>query len=61
MTFPWKEHPDSTVHAIMIVEQFNPRQQWSVSCDTLLAVHRCLGSAEDPEVQRKLEAKGWRI
>src|SRR5687767_13562563 len=42
VTFPWKEHPDSTVHAIMIVEQFNPRQQWSVGCDTLLAVHRCL-------------------
>jgi hypothetical protein len=43
----------------MIVEQFNPRQQWSIRCDMLLAVHRCIGLNGSPEVEEYM-AKEWR-
>jgi hypothetical protein len=59
VTFPWSEHPDSTAHAIMLVEQFSPRQQWSIRCDMLLAVHRCIGLKDSPEVDAYI-AREWR-
>jgi hypothetical protein len=52
--FPWRDHPKAEIIPIIIVEQFNPRQQ-------VLAIHRCLGSANDPEVRATLEAEGWQI
>ena len=61
VTFPWRDHPNSTVTPIIIVEQFNPQQQWSVRCADLLAVHRCLGRATDAAVKKLLKAEGWKI
>jgi hypothetical protein len=58
--FPWKDNPKSDVVPVIIVEQFNPRTQWSVRCSELLAVHRCIGAADDPAVQAILNAEGWR-
>jgi hypothetical protein len=60
VTFPYREHPASEVTPVIIVEQLNPAKRWVVRCSELLAVHHCLGSADDPEVLRKLEAEGWR-
>ena len=58
---PFRDHPDSTVIPLVIVEQFNPARQWSIRMSDLLAVHRCLGSASDPSVIAVLEAEGWRV
>ena len=43
--FPWREHPDSTVHVVVIIEQDNPRRQYVITADRILAMHRCLGVA----------------
>lgn len=59
--FPWKDHPDSEVAPVLIVEMLNPKRQFSVLCRNLLAVHRCLGSMDDPKVREQLLAEGWRI
>lgn len=41
--FPYREHPDSNVRALLIAEQFNPRGCFRIPCEDLLAVHKCLG------------------
>lgn len=61
VTFPWKDHPESEVVPVIIVEQLNPARRWSVRCADLLAVHRCLGHADDPAVKEALKAEGWSI
>jgi hypothetical protein len=42
-SYPHNEHPDSDVKAIVILERLNPRQQFHVSCDQLLAIHKVTG------------------
>jgi hypothetical protein len=39
------------------VEQLNPRQQLSIPCDALFAVHKCIGREDDVDVRRLLEAE----
>ena len=58
---PYREHPDSEVQFIIMVEQLNPPKRWVVECEDLLAVHQCVGRADDPEVQRRLQNEGWRL
>lgn len=41
--FPWREHPQSEAHAVLIVEMINPRRQFAVKCEHLLGIHKCLG------------------
>lgn len=41
--FPWREHPDSDVHAIALVEMLNPHRQFTYKCADLLAVHKAIG------------------
>ena len=41
--FPWKEHPQSDVHSLVIVERDNPPQRLAYKCEHLLAIHKCLG------------------
>jgi hypothetical protein len=60
VTLPYREHPESEVQFIIAVEQLNPPKRWVVKCTNLLAVHRCIGRAGDPEVERQLEVEGWR-
>jgi hypothetical protein len=50
--FPWEEHPDSTVHAYVVVEMFNPRQQLLIPCNEILAIHKCLGPVPKGETVR---------
>ncbi|MBM0205671.1 hypothetical protein JNW90_23650 [Micromonospora sp. STR1s_5] len=40
VTFPWREHPKSEVHAVVVAEQLNPARQFWIRCDRLLAIHR---------------------
>jgi hypothetical protein len=40
---PYNDHPESDVKAIMIVEQMNPPQCYSIPCDRILAIHKALG------------------
>ena len=40
VTFPHRKHPNSTVDALVIVEQLNPAQQFAVRCETLVAIHK---------------------
>lgn len=46
VTFPYREHPLSEAHALVIVEQLNPRTRFGVRCADLLAVHKFIGLAE---------------
>jgi hypothetical protein len=41
--FPYSDHPESNVKAILIVEQINPARQYRVPCDQILAVHKAIG------------------
>jgi hypothetical protein len=41
--FPYQDHPDSDVAAILIAEQFNPRRSYRIRCSDLLAVHKAIG------------------
>lgn len=41
--FPYEDHPDSEILAILITEQLNPHRQMVVHCSHLLAVHKCIG------------------
>ncbi len=43
VSFPWREHPESDVHALIIVEMLNPHKQFAYKCEYLLGVHKCIG------------------
>lgn len=43
VTLPWTENPKSDVHALVMAEQLNPRRQFMIKCDRLLAIHKFLG------------------
>ena len=45
--FPYREHPDSDVRAIVMFEQFNPHLRFAIPCGDLLAIHKCLGPMPD--------------
>ena len=46
VAFPFREHPDSTVYALLVVATTNPKRQFGVRCADLLAVHRFIGLAK---------------
>jgi hypothetical protein len=41
--FPYNDHPESDVKALMVVEQLNPRRQYHVPCDQILTIHKAVG------------------
>ena len=41
--FPFREHPQSDVHALVIVEMTNPHRQFAYKCEHLLGIHKCVG------------------
>ena len=41
--FPYNEHPESDVKAIMMVEQLNPPMTYKVRCDQILTIHKAVG------------------
>lgn len=41
--FPYKDHPDSNVHALLMVEQINPRRLYTFKCSDVLALHKAIG------------------
>ena len=43
--FPYRDHPESDVQALVVVEQLNPRRFLPVSCADLIGIHKCLGVA----------------
>lgn len=43
---PCREHRESTLHPLVIVEMINPRRQFGIPAGHLLAIHRFLGLAE---------------
>jgi hypothetical protein len=43
VTFPFREHPRSEVHALVILEMAHPPKRFVVECQDLLAIHKCLG------------------
>ena len=38
--FPYRDHPESDVHAVIVVEALNPKQQFAIKCSDLLAMHK---------------------
>ena len=43
ITFPHREHPESELASLVIAEQLNPPRRYAIRCDSLLAIHKCLG------------------
>ena len=47
VTFPYRDHPNSDVRALIIAEQLNPHLQFAIPCEDLLAIFQmsrtCLG------------------
>jgi hypothetical protein len=41
--FPYRDHPQSDVKAIVMFEQLNPRQTYTVFCDQIHAIHKAIG------------------
>jgi hypothetical protein len=41
--FPWREHPETEAHAVVIVETTNPPRELIFKCKDLLAIHKCGG------------------
>lgn len=50
--FPYREHPDSEVRAVVIAEQINPYKQYSIPCTHLLGIHKCLGVMPEERLNR---------
>jgi hypothetical protein len=42
-SFPYREHPQSEVHALATAEMLNPARRVYFRCADILAIHRCLG------------------
>lgn len=40
---PYREHPDSQVHSLVIAEQLNPPRRFAIECQNLIAIHKCTG------------------
>lgn len=40
---PYRENPKSEVHALVVAEQLNPRRQYFIPCEKLLAIHKFVG------------------
>jgi hypothetical protein len=62
--FPYREHPQSEIASLVIVEMINPQRQLAFRCGDILAIHKCLGpvpagvlrvKAELPEGARRRE------
>ena len=51
VTFPWRDHPESDVLALVLVEMLNPHQRVNMLCSDLLGIHKCLGVAP-PDLTR---------
>lgn len=43
VTLPFRENPKSEVHALVVAEQLNPRRQYVIKCENLLAIHKFVG------------------
>lgn len=43
VTFPWREHPDSEMHAMVICDQINPPRRYCLPCTDIVAVHKVIG------------------
>ena len=56
--FPFRDHPQSDVHALMMLEQINPRGHFTVRCADVLAIHRCFGVAPDGATLLNVEVPG---
>ena len=46
--FPHKDHPESEVAALIIVEMINPRRQFVYRCRDIIDIHKCLGVMPAP-------------
>lgn len=43
VTFPYREHPDSEMQAILGCEQINPPRRFWLPCTDIMAVHKVIG------------------
>jgi hypothetical protein len=47
--FPYNEHPESNVNALMCVESLNPRRRLIARCADILAIHKLVTVVNDGE------------
>jgi hypothetical protein len=41
--YPYNDHPQSDVKAVIVVEQINPPATYAVPCEHILAIHKAVG------------------
>lgn len=56
VSYPY-DGPQTQEWPVIVTECLNPPERVDVPCSCLLAVHKCLGRADNPEVQEVLEAE----
>ena len=49
-SFPYNDHPESEVQAVVVVEQLNPMRTYAVKCSDILAIHKAVGYSADDVV-----------
>jgi len=49
VTFPFVEHPESEIEALVFVEQINPPRTYRFKCEDVLAMHKVIGVQSDRE------------
>jgi hypothetical protein len=58
--FPFREHPESEVHALVVVECTNPLRRFAYKAEHLLGIHRCHGTLPNDAVHDP-KRKSWTI
>jgi hypothetical protein len=43
LKFPYSDHPESDVKAIIVMEQLNPPGTYAVPCEHIHAIHKAVG------------------
>ncbi len=55
VSFPWRDHPESDVLALIGVEQLNPARRFTMRCCDIIGIHKCLGVAPADSMRAKMQ------
>ena len=55
VSFPWRDHPQSDVIALVGLEMLIPRRRFAMRCADLLGIHKCLSAAPEGSTMATIE------
>jgi hypothetical protein len=56
--YPYDDHPESDVGALIFLEQLNPPRAYSVACKHIYAIHKAVGYIMDGEIGGTVNSAG---